>query len=72
MTVRRVSHDEEANAFAARLLMPESFVEMFLRDVPDLTDEVIARAADHFQVPEWLATLRLARYWECHKKARTT
>ena len=51
----------EANAFAASLLMPRSFIEQYLEAEGGITDVDVFRLATRFEVSEQAMTLRLVK-----------
>ena len=51
----------EANAFAASLLMPRSFVERYVESGSGITDVDVFRLATRFEVSEQAMTLRLVK-----------
>lgn len=52
--------EREANAFAASLLMPKSFIEKAIKQSPKKTDDIVNYLAKKFKVSEQAMNFRLA------------
>jgi len=52
--------EREANAFAASLLMPKSFIQSLIKKAPKKTDDIVTYLASKFKVSEQAMNFRLA------------